>query len=182
MKYPCPKCGIKLDKRGGWKHEKHCDGNQPSRRQSGVAAPLRGVGRTGKRKQPAAHSTAATPALMDPAERVNAAVRSLGRALVDFVLAEIEQSLQSSVTSLSLSGVAAPLRGDGRVPEKKQPAAGTAAATPDSLHSLSDQQLKDRLGVAKAANNIGLASKILNVLKMRDRSATVIANSAEVEA
>ena len=50
-----------------------------------------------------------------------------------------------------------------------------------SLHSLSDQQLRDRLGVAKAANNLGLCAKITNVLRMRDRSATVIANTHQEE-
>jgi hypothetical protein len=126
------------------------------------------------RLQTAPTTAAATPA---PANPITAAVRALADSLVEFVLAEVTQSLQSSVVSLAVPGVAAPLRGVGRVPEQKQPAAGTAAATPDSLHTLTDQQLRDRLGVAKAANNLGLCAKITNVLRMRDRSATVIANT-----
>ena len=195
MKYPCPKCGIQLDKRGGWKHEKHCDGNQPTRRKAGVPSSVGGVyppqaapsatrvskpDRSAKkpRIQSAPTTAAATPALANP---ITAAVRALADSLVQFVLAEVTQSLQSSVVSLAVPGVAAPLRGVGRVPEQKQPAADTAAATPNGLHTLSDQQLKDRLGVAKAANNLGLCAKITNVLRMRDRSATVIANTHQEE-
>lgn len=106
-----------------------------------------------------------------PAERLNAAVRSLGRALVDFVLAEVTASLQQSALSLQPAKIAA-----AAAPADRRPLTAES-----SLHSLSDQQLRDRLGVAKAAKNLSLAAKITNVLRMRDRSATVIANSAEVE-
>ena len=183
MKYPCPKCGIQLDKRGGWKHEKHCDGNQPTRRKAGAPASVGGFSKPDRsakksRLQTAPTTAAATPA---PANPITAAVRALADSLVQFVLAEVTFSLQSSVVSLAVPGVAAPLRGVGRVPEQKQPAADTAAATPNGLHTLSDQQLRDRLGVAKAANNLGLCAKITNVLRMRDRSATVIANTHQEE-
>jgi len=66
-------------------------------------------------------------------------------------------------------------------PKSSPREAGTQPSEGGSLHNLSDQQLKDRLGVAKAANNLGLCAKITNVLRMRDRSATVIANTHQEE-
>jgi hypothetical protein len=116
-----------------------------------------------------------TPTLpLSPPERVNAAVQSVASALVEFVLAEVTESLQQTAISLKPAKLAA-----AAVPAERRPL--TAESSSSSLHSLSDQQLKDRLGVAKAANNIGLCAKITNVLRMRDRSATVIANTHQEE-
>ena len=169
MKYPCPKCGIKLDKRGGWKHEKYCDGNQPTPRQSTRKITSTSTSKITSTKQtPAPTPTPTLP--LSPAECVNAAVRQLADALVKFVLAEVTFSIQSSVVGLQPSVAA---------PAERRPL--TAESSSSSLHSLSDQQLRDRLGVAKAANNLGLCAKITNVLRMRDRSATVIANTHQEE-
>jgi len=116
-----------------------------------------------------------TPTLpLSPAECVNAAVRSLADALVKFVLDEVTFSLQSSVVGLAQT--TAPSRS-----ARLQSEVSGLKSEVSSLHSLSDQQLRDRLGVAKAATNIGLCSKITNVLRMRDRSATVIANTHQEE-
>jgi hypothetical protein len=172
VKYPCPKCGIKLDKRGGWKHEKYCDGNQPTPRQSKSK-----ITSTSTKRILAPNPTPTLP--LSPAERVNAAVRSLADALVKFVLAEVTASLQQSALSLQPS-VVAPTAGPAPKPISR--AVDSGLRTQDSgLHALTDQQLKDRLGVAKASNNIGLCAKITNVLRMRDRSATVIANTHQEE-
>jgi len=112
----------------------------------------------------------------------SAAVRALADSLVQFVLAEVTFSLQSSVVSLQPS--VASLQGGKHSALSTQHSAKAESrplTAESSLHSLSDQQLRDRLGVAKAANNLGLCAKITNVLRMRDRSATVIANTHQEE-
>ena len=169
MKYPCPKCGIQLDKRGGWKHEKYCDGNQ-----------------SGKRRKRSALSTQqsakAESRTLTAESSFSAAVRALADSLVQFVLAEVTFSLQSSVVSLQPS--VASIQGGKQSALSTQHSAKAESRTltaESSLHSLTDQQLRDRLGVAKAANNLGLCAKITNVLRMRDRSATVIANTHQEE-
>jgi hypothetical protein len=162
VKYPCPKCGIQLDKRGGWKHEKHCDGNQ-----------------SGKRRKRSALSTQqsakAESRTLTAESSFSAAVRSLADALVKFVLAEVTTSLQQSALSIQ-GGKHSALSTQQSAKAESRPLTAES-----SLHSLSDQQLRDRLGVAKAANNLGLCAKITNVLRMRDRSATVIANTHQEE-
>jgi hypothetical protein len=120
--------------------------------------------------------------LLNAESSLSSSVRSLADALVKFVLAEVTESLQQSALSLqpsvaSLQPATAPAAA---APAERRPL--TAESSSSSLHSLSDQQLKDRLGVAKASNNIGLCAKITNVLRMRDRSATVIANTHQEEA
>lgn len=119
-------------------------------------------------------------------------VRSLAAALVELVLRQLAAELQTATwevgatplfPSHTRTGTATAKPGAGRV--TPAPGGGPRPATlhpsPSTFHDLTDDQLRDRLGVAKAAKNLGLAAKITNVLKMRDRSATVIANTHQEE-
>jgi hypothetical protein len=162
----------------------------------GVSNPDRSAKKSRLKAAPTTAAVEDVTIALTPAERVNAAVRSLAGALVNFVLAEIEVSLQSSVTGLLSSNATPAPRGTANASPLKPKGSLGSAAKPISpaapvaslkeeitgLHSLTDQQLKDRLGLAKASGNLSLVQKITNVLRMRDRSATVIANTHETEA
>jgi len=263
VKIDCPKCGIKVSARGGWRHIKFCNGKAPEG--AGPSAPSAPTpsASTSRAAQHAALKAAfdKTPATLTFTARVEAAFKATGlpkrcygpdrkyypsnfpyltgkaassrrtpkitakhrrsaqssqpdrdalgtapnglssaprdagqalaeavaglrKSITDLVEATVADALTRSMNSAALGLVAPALqtrRGAPRAPIDRPARRGEIAPFGREFDLLTDDQIRDRLGMARAQKNDALVAKLCNVLRRRDAAANTITTRSRTD-